>query len=421
MTFEGNDDHILVADSSSLDLTTDLTITAWVKVDDNALEMDYVSKWMTGGLGSYHFGQSDTGDLLLALTADGTTYNAFTTTAADLQIGEWTFLAATWNTANDTAVIYQDGRALSTSLTSGTSPASLFNSSTGVNIGARYEGGYANFDGSIDTVRIYNYVRTPAQIAWEYNQGEPIFRYKLDECEGTTAYNTAKNGNADAAGNNGTITIGATGSNTSAGTCNGSAGEAWKDGATGKLGSSLDFDGTDDYIGLGTGTIGTLVNRAPAVTTSVWVKLAGIPTAGNFYQIIGSVVDTGSAGAVDIKVTDTGAVSGGGRSVIGDAHQSILSNKLLSTGTWYNLVLINNFANDQISIYINGVHDKTSSVTFGNSAYTQGTATLADQIGNFATISRYTNGQIDDVRVYNYALTSAQVKDIYNNGAVSFK
>ena len=30
------------------------------------------------------------------------------------------------------------------------------------------------------------------------------------------------------------------------------------------------------------------------------------------------------------------------------------------------------------------------------------------------------NGQIDDVRVYNYALTAAQVKNEYNQGAVSF-
>jgi len=38
------------------------------------------------------------------------------------------------------------------------------------------------------------------------------------------------------------------------------------------------------------------------------------------------------------------------------------------------------------------------------------------------------NGQIDpsttlragDVRIYNYALTATQVKDVYNNGAVNF-
>ena len=35
--------------------------------------------------------------------------------------------------------------------------------------------------------------------------------------------------------------------------------------------------------------------------------------------------------------------------------------------------------------------------------------------------SGYFNGQIDDVRIYNYGLTTAQVKDIYNGGAVNFR
>jgi hypothetical protein len=31
------------------------------------------------------------------------------------------------------------------------------------------------------------------------------------------------------------------------------------------------------------------------------------------------------------------------------------------------------------------------------------------------------DGQIDDVRIYNYALTETQIKEIMNQGAVSFQ
>jgi hypothetical protein len=31
------------------------------------------------------------------------------------------------------------------------------------------------------------------------------------------------------------------------------------------------------------------------------------------------------------------------------------------------------------------------------------------------------NGLIDDVRIYNYALTSEQVKQVYNGGAMNFR
>jgi hypothetical protein len=48
------------------------------------------------------------------------------------------------------------------------------------------------------------------------------------------------------------------GSNTSSGTCtSGSTSEAWANGATGKFNSSLDFDGTDDYVLIADNNFGT--------------------------------------------------------------------------------------------------------------------------------------------------------------------
>ena len=42
-------------------------------------------------------------------------------------------------------------------------------------------------------------------------------------------------------------------------------------------------------------------------------------------------------------------------------------------------------------------------------------------ISGYDLTSDPTNGQIDDVRIYNYALTGEQVKTLYNNGSVSFQ
>ena len=36
------------------------------------------------------------------------------------------------------------------------------------------------------------------------------------------------------------------------------------------------------------------------------------------------------------------------------------------------------------------------------------------------TSTSYLDGQIDEVKIFNYALTAQQVKDIYNEGAVYF-
>jgi len=53
----------------------------------------------------------------------------------------------------------------------------------------------AYFPGKIDHVRIYDYARTPAQIAWDYNRGAPVGWWKFDKGEGLTAYDSSGNEN----------------------------------------------------------------------------------------------------------------------------------------------------------------------------------------------------------------------------------
>ncbi len=104
------------------------------------------------------------------------------------------------------------------------------------------------FNGQIDDVKIYNYARTQAQIAWDYNRGKPVAHWKFDE---------ASSGSADASslidssgnGNHGT------GSSTGSGL----------DYVSGKFGNALDFDGVDDFVNVG--DLNYNIN-----TISFWVK-----------------------------------------------------------------------------------------------------------------------------------------------------
>ena len=69
-------------------------------------------------------------------------------------------------------------------------------------------------------------------------------------------------------------------------------------------------------------------------------------------------------------------------------------------------------------IYIDGIIEASATNATGNIGANNGN--LA--IGRWEyTPGRYFTGQIDDVRVYNYALTAAQVRDVYNSGAVGFR
>jgi hypothetical protein len=67
-------------------------------------------------------------------------------------------------------------------------------------------------------------------------------------------------------------------------------------------------------------------------------------------------------------------------------------------------------------LYINGQLDPvTGSLTGVSSASGFNFGTNYNQTANWF------NGQIDDIRFFNYALTSEQVKQVYNGGAINFQ
>lgn len=219
--------------------------------------------------------------------------------------------------------------------------------------------GSTYYTGALDQIRLYDYARTPAQIAWEYNRGGPVGWWKMDECAGTTIY--------DASGNvyNGTWS-GSGGAQTTVGTCN-TYGTAWGNGASGKFGSSLKFDGTDDYVNQSTSISGVQ-------TVSFWAKPS--TTSQSFLQLASGISVTSSSGTV----------SAGGFS--------------------------------SPTIYVNGVSG--ASVFAGNWNHivvTTGTGITANAIKLGLVGSTYYSGQLDDVRIYNYILTENQIATVMNDGS----
>lgn len=266
--------------------------------------------------------------------------------------------------------------------------------------------------GTIDQVKVYNYIRTPAQIAYDYNRGAPIAWYKFDECQGTTAYNSAINGNGQAMGMNGTITPGA-GANTSAGTCNsGTSTEMWNDGTTGKYNGSLGFDGTDDYVAVS----GTTTNRITGdITFGGWFKATSVADTEGLIYMGGGSGETQAENELYMMRWDT--QSGNDleyKHEAGAGGNTVLSFDVnLSTGTWYHAMFVRNVTANTVQLYLNGVSQGTKSYFTDPDGGTS--ADLA--IGRESSGPAYFDGQIDDVRIYDYALTSTQVKRVYNEGS----
>jgi fibronectin type 3 domain-containing protein len=166
LSFNGTNSWVTIADSASLDLTTGMTLEAWVNPTA-------INGWECVLL------KQDTNDLAYALYADNngndtggprrpivsikessTTY--WTPGSAQLALNTWVFLTATYD--GSTLKMYVNGTLASSLAQSGS-----INTSSGVlRIGGDSLWG-EYFNGLIDNIRIYNNALTQAQIQTDMN------------------------------------------------------------------------------------------------------------------------------------------------------------------------------------------------------------------------------------------------------------
>jgi hypothetical protein len=192
----------------------------------------------------------------------------------------------------------------------------------------------------------------------------------------------------------------------------------------GKIGSALKFDGANSYVQIDDNSS---LKPTSAVTVSAWVKLSSLTSAttcgasantdpfivfkqnsrtGNFE---GYSLQKGSTG-FGFNVTDSG----------GTAQDSASVTITPAVGQWYHLV--GTFQRPNLAIYLNGVlrgkatHDfdldyGTLPVFIGRS----GGCKTSQGIGT-TDWDTYFPGTIDDVRIYNRAITAGEVQQLYHTG-----
>lgn len=407
-SFNGNSDYVNTGNGSSLDLGASGgagTIEVWFKTTKLTREafvfhVNPSSPWQ-----GYGFAISqNTGTRKLAFWSSN---GAGSWVDADSKIvtdGVWHHGVVTFSGTSCT--FYVDGQYDGTKTIS---PVGSY--STNFQIGLT--NGYTDyFNGLIDQVRVFNYARTPAQIAWDYNRGGPVGHWKLDECQGLNVNDSSGNGNT------GTITIGATVPQSTAGTCtDGLSTSAWYNGRTGKYNSSLNFDGVDDYVNA---TYSTSYDVTTSGTTySLWLKpgetlTANIPGTEKYRVFVSSYNCTGNKG---LNIGYDGTANGRLYAAVNASTIVTSTAQTLNTSTWYHVVYVLYANSTSSKIYLNGVNitNSGSSVSF---IATDLNLNIGRQASNGCSSNyRYTNGSLDDVKILNYPLTPTQIKQLYNSSS----
>ncbi len=294
--------------------------------------------------------------------------------------------------------LYLDGELNNGAYTNGTA-SSLGYGSDRVLIGASDDGGTPEnfFGGFVDEVRVYNRALSANEISGLYNSGQAKFQTSDNEnnlsdglvgywpfdgsdISGTNAYDRSGNGN------NGTLTNDPIP-------------------ALGKLGQALSFDGMDDYVLVPNSSEIHPVNE---LTIGAWVNQNNNATSP--YQRITEKNDdltcwiNDNNGDVCVRLS---------ANKNGEASQTCFEADI-SQNRWYHLFFTYKSDESVVSLYIDGELFDTSSYYYGLLT----TNTNALYIGNKSSIDRSWMGQIDEVRIYDRALSAVEISQLYNMGRV---
>jgi hypothetical protein len=198
----------------------------------------------------------------------------------------------------------------------------------------------------------------------------PIAYWTFDENTGTVA--------ADSVGSNdATLLNGAT----------------W---ATGKNGSGASLDGTDDYVKALTTSM-----SATEGTITMWVKPSAFGTANAPDYIVGHTSQPAFGNRIQLSTNNAAGELDLGLGDTGSRAANIFD---MDAATWYHLALT--WASGTYVVYVNGVQDTTGSYT---GLTTLGAYLHLGNHGNDGTTIRPFAGVIDEVKIWNRALTAPQV------------
>lgn len=397
LNFDGVNDYVDMGNGSSLNNLTDLTISAWINIGNTSpsYRSGIVSRrnGINGGLNFDVSGAIEEGGGRQIEIFEGG--GGGIQGATKLSFNTWYHVAAVMQ--GTSVKLYVNGSLDGSGTTSWT-----WDSSTPVYIGNIGNINNYLFKGRIDQVKIYNYARTPTQIAWDYNKGKPVAWWKFDECQGSTAFDSS------GIGNTGSINIGTSGSQNSLGTCSIGTSAAWTNGASGKLNSSLNFDGVDDYVNIADTTNSYLDIGQPGMTISAWIKPKTLSSGEH------TIVGKNSPYLLWVSSYNGNYYIRSALYKNSDWNVAFSADHSISIGVWQHVVVTYDGAIRKI--YINGIQSgNTDTQISGNIDVSNSSLTIGQDFD-----SRYFDGQIDDVRLYNYALTPYQIKTLFNNGAVSF-
>lgn len=168
--FEGTDEYVDCGAGSSLDITTELTMESWVKLEHPSDDQKIVGKANVWGAGPPYAGYGyvmGVGDSKLYPEIWDTAKNHYTFSSGTITANEWTHLAVTWKTGGN-MIGYINGVSVNTTSASSNNIGTTTRSLT-IGCAPWNHLQWLVVNGIIDEVRILATARSADWILTEYN------------------------------------------------------------------------------------------------------------------------------------------------------------------------------------------------------------------------------------------------------------
>ncbi|HEX8148023.1 MAG TPA: LamG-like jellyroll fold domain-containing protein [Pyrinomonadaceae bacterium] len=374
VTLDGADDYVQVG-SGGLSVGAGLTVSAWLYPTGAG------SGGASGGAvvnkeGVYEVARFADGTIRWAIANSSNTWD-WVNTGYVAPLNQWTHVAVTCDGA--AVKTYANGQLVHTSGWSGAIGDAL-PAQDDFRIGGR-QVMPQNFQGRIDEVRVYNRALTAGEVGALNGQASSglVGHWKFDEGADATVADASGNGNA------GSLQSGA----------------GWGAGQTG--GAAVALDGADDYVRVGAQSS---LAVSGALTLSAWVY----PTGGGT-GVVGGVI-ANREGEYELARFADGTI------------QWALANQSPGWG-WINtgyVAPLNQWT------HITFTYDGASARTYANGQLVHAAAAagaIGDAIpaqnefhvGGRQATPQFFQGRIDEVRVYNRALSAGEVSGPWSGGA----
>jgi|AntAceMinimDraft_17_1070374.scaffolds.fasta_scaffold04002_2 hypothetical protein len=377
LDFDGINDHVEIPNSESLQLDGDLTLSFWLHPNNigsgmlNPLDKSYGGEFAltieTNGLLHYYHGTN---------RQSGYYWGWAPFNAGTLVNGEWQLITITRDSSTNTMRSYLNGELVKTTAYS-TDPNKIPSSSSyPVKIARGYTG--SGYGGVIDEVKLYDIVLSDNEIKSLYgvvatwHMDEPYWNGTNDEVEdssGNDNHGTAKNG--------ATTT------------------------SDGKIDRAGIFDGDNDYIDCGDD------NRLKTnnFTVSAWIYHSTSTGSGD--AVIGNSKwwDAHFQEGYVMKFSGSDTLF---YYVLGSSAGQTYTYTSIPINTWTHVAM--SYDGEEFKAYKNGslLNSLTATYTIPTNNLLIGKDTLLYE-NNY-----YFNGRIDEVKLFDRALSDEEIEDLYN-------